>query len=122
MSAVEELLIRHLKKHLEKRKRKTVKLPVDLTMSGEFPEKEATHEERTEQIKFFAGYLADILRPVFEQRAKIVRRVMKEEHQRKEFFRFMVHGPVEENSTVSAIRRFMREQQGAKEAIIFDTE
>jgi hypothetical protein len=122
MTTTEELLIRHLKKHLEKRQRKSVKLPVDLARSGEFPEKGATHEERMEQIKFFTGYVADILRPEFETRAKIVREVTKEAYQRKAFFNFVVYGPPEENQTVSAIRRLMRERQRITEAIIFDTE
>jgi hypothetical protein len=123
MTTSEQLLIKHLKKRLERRKRQSVRLPIDLTgHNGEFPEPNATQEERTEQIKFFTNYLADVLRPTFENRAKIVRRMMKEEHQRKQFFDFMVYGPPEENYTVSAIRRFMRERQGITEAIIFDTE
>jgi len=119
MTTTEQLLIRHLKKHLEKRKLRNVKLPVDLTRSGEFPEKDATNEEQMEQIKFFTKYLADALRPEFEQRAKIVRQVMKEAHQRKAFFNFIVNG-VREETTLDKVRRFIREQQVKEEAIIFD--
>jgi hypothetical protein len=115
----DQLLIKALKKHLEKRKRKTVELPVDLTKSGEFPEKDATPEQRMEQIKFFAGYLADALRPVYEGRAKIMRQCLKEAHQRKQFFNFIVHG-VPEETTFGKVRRFVREQQKATEAIILD--
>lgn len=77
MSKAGELFLR---KALEsaKKHRKQIKLPVDLTKSGVFPQPADSLRERAEMCVFLNQYLGDIRRASMDEKVKTVLRVMRE--------------------------------------------
>jgi hypothetical protein len=60
-----------------KKKQRSVKLPKDLTKSGEFPQRNESFAERVEAAEFFTKYLADANREKSRQILEPIRRHVK---------------------------------------------